>query len=81
MPDTPPPLPPTDGPTPTGGADGGAAGPVQLRTLADAALALAISERTLRRLITAGKVRAVKVAGAVRISERELQRVALEGTD
>ncbi len=46
--------------------------PVQLLTLAQVAQRLALSRRTVQRLIAAGELRAVRFGRAVRVTEREL---------
>ena len=47
--------------------------------LADAAAIIGLSERGLAGLITAGKLRAVRVGRATLIPARELERLAEEG--
>jgi excisionase family DNA binding protein len=49
--------------------------PPQLHTLEDAAKRLACCERTLKREIDRGRIRAVRLGRAVRISEAEIRRV------
>jgi len=54
--------------------------PPRLYTIADAAPLLSVCERTLRREIARGRVRAVYIGSLVRVSEAELRRLASEGT-
>lgn len=53
--------------------------PVQLYSVEDAAKRLAVSLRTLRKQITAGRVRVVRIGHVQRISEAELQRISVDG--
>jgi excisionase family DNA binding protein len=53
--------------------------PPSLLTVAEAARALRISQRQLRRLIAAGQVAVVRFGRAVRIARGEVERLAMEG--
>jgi excisionase family DNA binding protein len=55
----------------------------RLMSLSNAALHLAVSERTIRRMIDRRQVAAVKIGhgrGVWRISEDEIRRIMAEGT-
>jgi excisionase family DNA binding protein len=51
----------------------------QLHTLEAVALRLAISKRTLQRMIDRRLIKAVRLLKSVRVSEAELQRIVSEG--
>ena len=52
----------------------------QLRTVDEAARRLGLKPRTVRRWVFLRKIDYVKVGGAVRIAESELERVIQQGT-
>src|SRR5437868_2000877 len=52
---------------------------MQLFTIKQAALRLAVSVEFLKRLQRQGQLRIVRLVRAVRISEQELQRLSVEG--
>lgn len=52
----------------------------QLRTVEEAARRLGLKPRTVRRWVFLRKIDYVKVGGAVRIAESELERVIEQGT-
>lgn len=54
--------------------------PPQLHTLEDAAKRLSCCTRTIKREIDRGRIRAVRLGRAIRISEAELRRLVDEGT-
>lgn len=72
------PLPVTSQPTTT--IEPQEEAPAQLLRLSEAAKRLAVCERTLRREIRAGRIRAVKINKNLRISEAEIRRVVAQGT-
>ena len=54
--------------------------PAQLYTIREAAARLAVSARTLERLVDVGRVRTVRIGVQIRISEAELRRIVRDGT-
>ena len=52
----------------------------KLKTKKEAAEILAVSERTIDRLVSEGRLRAVKVRGAVRFTDTELERFVTKNT-
>ena len=48
-------------------------------TLKQAAIKLQVSEKFLRRLKTKGRLRVIYLGRAIRVSERELERLCQEG--
>lgn len=76
------PLPTRAAPPPPPDADAPPdAGPVQMYTLAQAARRLAISRRSMDRLVERKKVRTVRIGHQQRIAESELRRVSMEGAE
>jgi excisionase family DNA binding protein len=47
--------------------------PEPLRTVAEAAKILNVSEKTVRRLIKAGDLRAIRIGGLLRIDQADLE--------
>jgi excisionase family DNA binding protein len=52
----------------------------KLLTKRETAGVLTVSERTIDRLVSEGRLRAVKIRGAVRFTERELERFIISNT-
>lgn len=49
--------------------------PIQLITLAEAAEQLAVSERTVRRAISAGRLPAFSIGRSIRVRAQDLEKV------
>jgi excisionase family DNA binding protein len=54
------------------------AGPTRLMTIADAAEALAVSSRTVRRLLDEGALRGTRIRGQIRIHPADLEHYLIK---